>query len=42
MIKKIKKILNVGYFIMLLSFNNLQANNIKDFLIEGLNLGVFV
>ena len=38
MIKKIKKILNVGYFIMLLSFNNLQANNIKDFQIEGISL----
>ena len=39
MIKKIKKILNVVYFIMLLSINNLQANNINDFQIEGLSLG---
>ena len=39
MIRKMKKIINVVYFLMLLSINNLQANNINDFQIEGLSLG---
>lgn len=38
MIKNIKKIFNIVNFLMLMSINNLQANSIKDFQIEGISL----